>query len=130
MRCRCGSLVIFHWSLRLCRSSSRAMPQLDANSRNKSGSRRVRARRRWLWTGVLAVLTVILAVCMIYGFWASSYDLNQVREMSERSTVLDMDGKVYSRLQGENRVTVKMNEVAPDFVKALLAREDARFYKH
>lgn len=106
------------------------MPKLDANPRNKPGSRRVRARRRWLWTGVLAVLTVMLAVCLVYGFWASSYDLNQVREMSERSTVYDMDGKVYSRLQGENRVTVKLDEVSPDFVKALLAREDSRFYKH
>ena len=106
------------------------MPKLDANPRNKAGSRRVRARRRWLWTGVLAVLTVVLAVCLVYGFWASSFDLNQVREMSERSTVFDMDGKVYSRLQGENRVTVKLNEVSPDFVKALLAREDSRFYKH
>ena len=106
------------------------MPQLDANPRNKPGSRRVRARRRWLWTGVLVVLTIVLAVCLVYGFWASSFDLNQVREMSERSTIYDMDGKVYSRLQGENRVTVKLEEVSPDFVKALLAREDARFYKH
>lgn len=106
------------------------MPKLPANPRNKHGSRRVRARRRWLWTVVLAVLTVVLAVCLVYGFWASSYDLNQVREMAERSTIFDMDGKVYSRLQGENRVTVKLEEVSPDFVKALLAREDSRFYKH
>ncbi len=106
------------------------MPKLDANPRNKQGARRVRTRRRWLWTGVLAVLTVALAVCLVYGFWASSFDLNQVREMSERSTVYDMDGKVYSRLQGENRVTVKLDEVAPDFLNALLAREDSRFYKH
>jgi penicillin-binding protein 1A len=106
------------------------MPKLDANPRNKPGSRRLRARRRWLWTGVLAVLTVVLAVCLVYGFWASSYDLTQVREMSERSTIFDMDGKVYSRLQGENRVTVKLEDVSPYFVKALLAREDSRFYKH
>jgi penicillin-binding protein 1A len=108
----------------------RPMPKLEANPRNKQGARRTRTRRRWLWTGVLAVLTVMLAVCLVYGFWASSFDLNQVREMSERSTVYDMDGKVYSRLQGENRVTVKLDEVSPDFVKALLAREDSRFYKH
>jgi penicillin-binding protein 1A len=106
------------------------MPQLDANPRNQAGSRRLRARRRWLWTGVLAVLTVVLAVCLVYGFWASTFDLNQVREMSERSTIFDMDGKIYSRLQGENRVTVKLAEVSPDFVHALLAREDSRFYKH
>jgi len=106
------------------------MPKLPANPRNKTGARRVRARRRWLWVSVLAVLSVLLAVCLVYGFWASIFNLNEVKEMSERSTVLDMDGKIYSRLQGENRVTVKLDEVSPDFVKALLAREDSRFYKH
>ena len=50
--------------------------------------------------------------------------------MSERSTVFDMDGKVYSRMQGENRVTVKLSEVSPNFIRALLAREDSRFYQH
>lgn len=79
---------------------------------------------------VLAGLTVVLAVCLVYGFWASSYDLNQVKEMAERSTVLDMDGKVYSRLQGENRVVVKRNEVSEYFVNALLSREDSRFHSH
>ncbi len=106
------------------------MSKLDLKARNKAGARRVRARRKVLWLCVLAALMVVLAVCLLYGFWASTFDLNQVREMSERSTVFDMDGKVYSRLQGENRVTVKLNEVSPDFVNALLAREDSRFYKH
>lgn len=86
--------------------------------------------KRWLWIVALGLLGVGLAICLIYGFWASTFDLHQVREMSERSTVYDMDGKVYSRLQGENRVTVKFAEVSPDFVQALLAREDARFYSH
>lgn len=106
------------------------MPKLPARPRNRRGSKRTLKRRRWLWVGVLVVLSVILAVCLVYGFWASTYDLNQVKEMSERSTVYDQDGKVYSRLQGENRVTVKLSEVSPDFVKALLAREDSRFYSH
>jgi penicillin-binding protein 1A len=50
--------------------------------------------------------------------------------MAERSAVFDMDGKLYSRLQGENRVTVKLSQVSPFFVKALIAREDSRFYQH
>ncbi len=56
--------------------------------------------------------------------------MHQIREMSERSAVFDVDGKIYSRLQGENRVTVKLGEVSPHFVKALLSREDTRFYDH
>lgn len=106
------------------------MPKLKSRSRNRRGAKRAVNRRRWLWVAVLGVFSVVLAVCLLYGFWASTYDLQQVREMAERSTVYDMDGKVYSRLQGENRVTVKLPEVSPDFVNALLAREDSRFYSH
>ena len=98
--------------------------------KNKNKPRPKRSVRRWLlWGALLAVLGVAL-VCVAYGFWASTFDMHQIREMSERSAVFDVDGKVYSRLQGENRVTVKLGEVSPHFVKALLSREDARFYEH
>jgi len=50
--------------------------------------------------------------------------------MRERSTVFDMDGKVWGRLQGENRVPVALADVSPYFIGALLAREDARFFSH
>lgn len=101
-----------------------------AKNKNKSGKRQTRSRRRWLlWLGLGAFVTVLI-VCLVYGFWASSFDIRKVQDMAERSTVLDMDGKVYSRLQGENRVTVKIAQVSPFFVKALLSREDSRFYKH
>ncbi|HEY5036000.1 MAG TPA: transglycosylase domain-containing protein, partial [Chthoniobacterales bacterium] len=40
------------------------------------------------------------------------------------------DGKIYSRLAGANRLKVPLNQVSPFFIKALLAREDARFYEH
>ena len=48
--------------------------------------------------------------------------------MPERNTVLDVDGKIYSRLAGSNRLIVSLNEVAPAFIDALLAREDTRFF--
>jgi penicillin-binding protein 1A len=82
-----------------------------------------------LWLTMFALLAV-LAVCLVYGFWASTFDMHQVLEMTERSTVFDMDGNVYSRLQGENRVTVKLAQVSPYFIQALLSREDSRFYQH
>lgn len=50
--------------------------------------------------------------------------------MKERSTVYDMDGKIWSRLQGENRVTVGLDEVSRYFVASLVAREDTRFFSH
>jgi penicillin-binding protein 1A len=50
--------------------------------------------------------------------------------MPERSTVYDVDGKIYSRLAGANRLKVSLSEVSPFFIAAVLAREDARFYEH
>jgi penicillin-binding protein 1A len=99
-------------------------------AKKNSRTNKPRSRSRWkLWLSLLVLLGLVL-LCLVYGFWASTFDMHQVREMSERSAVFDMDGKIYSRLQGENRVTVKLNEVSPHFINALLAREDSRFYEH
>ena len=98
-------------------------------TRNKLRPPRRGWRRVLLWTG-LGVFVVIAVVVVVYGFWASAFDIHGVREMRERSTVFDMDAKIYSRLQGENRIVVPRSEVSAHFVEALLAREDARFYSH
>jgi len=100
---------------------------------SRSSKNRARAKKPWrrwlLWCG-LAGFLVVTIVGVGYGFWASTFDMQQIKEMAERSAVYDVDGKLYSRLQGENRVTVKLSEVSPHFTKALLAREDSRFYAH
>jgi penicillin-binding protein 1A len=97
---------------------------------SKNKPRTKKSWRRWLLLTGLAGLAVVVVVCVAYGFWASTFDMQQIKGMAERSAVFDVDGKLYSRLQGENRVTVKLGEVSPNFVKALLAREDSRFYQH
>src|SRR5437016_3066683 len=71
-----------------------------------------------------------LAMVLFYGAWAQTYDMKKVGEMPERNTVFDVDGKIYSRLAGANRLKVSLDEVSPFFVDALLAREDTRFYQH
>ncbi len=65
-----------------------------------------------------------------YALWAQTFDMKKVGEMPERNTVFDVDGKIYSRLAGANRLIVPLSEVSPLFIDALLAREDTRFYKH
>jgi penicillin-binding protein 1A len=76
-----------------------------------------------------AVITVALIVAVYFG-WASTFDLRQVGHIPERCWIYDADGNVYSRLYGENRILVNVNQVSPLFKKALLAREDSRFYNH
>src|ERR1043166_4612404 len=98
-----------------------------APSRQKS-----RTRIRIPWKLALLGLPIVLlcGVLFFYAIWAQTYDLKKVGDMPERNTVFDVDGKIYSRLAGANRVKVALNEVSPYFIDALLAREDTRFFEH
>jgi len=78
--------------------------------------------------GLIAAAGV--SVLVFYGVWAQTFDMKKVGEMPERNTVFDVDGKIYSRLAGANRLKVSLSEVSPFFIDALLAREDTRFYQH
>ena len=72
-----------------------------------------------------------LAVCAVgYGIQSQNYDLAKIDAMPERSIVLDRLGEEIGRIHGEKRSVVHLAEVAENFRKAILAREDARFYKH
>jgi penicillin-binding protein 1A len=87
-------------------------------------------RYGWKITLLLFLAGAAFAVFLFYGTWAQSFDMKSVGEMPERSTVYDVDGKIYSRLAGANRLKVSLSEVSPQFIAAVLAREDTRFYEH
>jgi len=100
-------------------------------SRIRSGKPRSKLFRYGWKIGLLGIfLCGALAVFLFYGLWAETYDLKKVGEMPERNTVFDVDGRIYSRLAGANRLKVSLSEVSPYFIDALLAREDTRFYQH
>lgn len=75
-------------------------------------------------------IVAVFGVLLFYAIWAQTFDLKKVDDMPERNTVFDVDGKIYSRLAGANRVKVALNEVSPFFIDALLVREDTRFFEH
>src|SRR5436189_2297963 len=87
-------------------------------------------RYGWKITLLAVIAAGGLALFLFYGTWAQTFDMKKVGEMPERNTVFDVDGKIYSRLAGANRLRVSLNEISPLFIDALLAREDARFYQH
>src|SRR5437667_1043491 len=97
-------------------------------SRKRSGSRLF--RYGWKVTLLLLLAAAGFAVFLFYGTWAQTFDMKNVGQMPERNTVYDVDGKIYSRLAGANRLIVSLNEVSPYFIEAVLTREDARFYEH
>jgi penicillin-binding protein 1A len=87
-------------------------------------------RYGWKMTLLILAAGAGFAVFLFYGTWAQTFDMKNVGEMPERNTVYDVDGKIYSRLAGANRLKVSLSEVSPSFISAVLAREDARFYQH
>jgi penicillin-binding protein 1A len=101
-------------------------------ARLRSGRKSVTCLFRYGWkiTLLAAVAAGGLAVFLFYGAWAQTFDMKKVGEMPERNTVFDVDGKIYSRLAGANRLKVSLSEVSPLFIAAVLAREDSRFYEH
>src|ERR1700752_847404 len=101
--------------------------------KSPSGGKK-KSSRLWRWGWKISLVTLIgggaLGVLIFYSGWAQTFDMKKVGEMPERNTVYDVDGKIYSRLAGANRLKVSLSEVSPFFINAVLAREDARFYEH
>src|ERR1700739_287848 len=84
-----------------------------------------------LLIGIALASALSLAILVVFYFtWSLTFDLKEVGKIPGRSWVYDMDGKVYSRLRGENRILVEPHQISPFFKNALLAREDSRFYDH
>src|SRR5213595_4119553 len=98
-------------------------------SRKKKGGSRL-FRYGWKVTLLILLVGAGFAIFLLYGTWAQTFDMKNVGEMPERNTVYDVDGKIYSRLAGANRLKVSLSEVSPQFIAAVLAREDTRFYDH
>ena len=102
-------------------------------AKSKSALRK-KGRHGWRWVLGFFLARVpaalVVAVLSFYAVWAQTFDLKRLGTMPERNTVFDVDGKIYSRLAGANRLKVSLQEVSPHFIKALLVREDTRFYEH
>src|SRR5881227_3294605 len=96
--------------------------------KKKSGN--ILFRYGWKITLLILLAAAGFAVFLFYGTWAQTFDMKNVGEMPERNTVYDVDGKIYSRLAGANRLKGSLSEVSPFFINAVLAREDTRFYAH
>ena len=99
--------------------------------RPRARRRRVRRKRtRKLGRLLLACFLLWGLIAAFYAAWAWTFDLQEVARIPESSLVIDRHGQVYTRLAGENRRTVPLAQVSPWFVRAVIAREDARFLQH
>jgi membrane peptidoglycan carboxypeptidase len=107
-----------------------------------SWSRRMaRFPRLLMWSAVAGVLVAGLAAPFVlppayaarqavYAWEDLPSDLPLSAPLPERSVLVDKDGTVYATFYGQNRVPVRLAQVSPAAIDALLATEDDRFYEH
>lgn len=69
-------------------------------------------------------------VLTVYGILAKGYDLKQLGKMPLPSTVYDCHGNEIGKIHGSKLQFIPLNEVSSNFQKALIIREDVRFYEH
>lgn len=90
---------------------------------------------KWIARLTLApALTGLMLFLCLWGYYEikalSVYDKTQVTQMPARTTIYDRNGNVIARIHGDDRSLVKLENVSNHFIHALIAREDARFYRH
>ena len=108
------------------------------------GSKPNKSRRRWpvrlaSWAWVLFGFVVILFLVypflvstnflFLFGKSPSLSDLENPK-VEQASEVYTSDGVLIGKYFRENRSPVPLREMSPILIKALIATEDVRFYKH
>jgi len=61
---------------------------------------------------------------------ARTFDLNKLEQMESASVILDRKGKIFGQIYVENRETVPYDQLPRDLINAVVAVEDAKFYRH
>ena len=109
------------------------MNKRSSNSSPRGKRRPPIQKRSFLITLIklgFAALLFWMLIGLFYYLWALTFDISTIGQMPQRSAIYDRTGIFYSRTVGENRVVVPYEKVSPNFVNALISREDSRFYEH
>ncbi|MFN2542569.1 MAG: PBP1A family penicillin-binding protein, partial [Chthoniobacterales bacterium] len=61
---------------------------------------------------------------------AAAFDLSKLEQMESASVILDRNGKIFGQIYVENRETVPYDQLPRDLINAVVAVEDAKFYRH
>lgn len=82
------------------------------------------------FSGILILVLLFTFISMGWlGFMPSLADLENP-ETNQATEIYSCDGELLGKYYFENRSNCKFDEISPSLVNALIATEDARFYKH
>jgi len=105
--------------------------------RIRTGLRDPATRRRWFRKGLIGFASFVgLLVFLFLVTWfgllgdvPSKKELMAIRQ-PEASKIYSVDGRVLGKYYTKNRNTLKYEEIPQDFMAALVATEDERFWSH
>ncbi|MEP4076467.1 transglycosylase domain-containing protein [Haloferula sp.] len=112
-----GTLILF-WPFALFQKITSAFPLA------------IRLPARLIGHPAILCLYALIPMSIFYYGRARQFDMGKVSEMPERTIVYDRRGVELGRIHGEKRDIIKFADIAPDFLSAILAREDERFFAH
>ncbi|MCB1063171.1 MAG: penicillin-binding protein [Verrucomicrobiae bacterium] len=99
------------------------------------GKKRSRWRRYLvapvMWMGLVGA-ALVFAILVYFQIKAFTFPAAQLEKLPQRTLVFDRKGQPLGHVSGhgENRLVISIDQVSPQFIAALLAREDSRFYQH
>ncbi|BCX47272.1 penicillin-binding protein 1A [Haloferula helveola] len=109
----------------------------EQSRRNKRKKKRFyKFKRFWLTLLLLGLITGGIAYVAAerytreYRERAETYDLDKINEVEVPSIILGRDGGEIGRIFVQNRSVITVAEIPENFIDALRAGEDKRFYKH
>jgi len=86
-------------------------------------------RRTFAWGLAALPALFVLYVLLLIPFTPSIGDIRKAK-IEQPAQILSADGKLLAEFKPSNREWVKLNEISPNVVNALIATEDHRFYQH
>ncbi|WP_233830097.1 penicillin-binding protein 1A [Paraburkholderia sp. ZP32-5] len=86
-------------------------------------------RRTVAWGLAALPVLFVLYVLLLIPFTPSIGDIRKAK-IEQPAQILSADGKLLAEFKPSNREWVKLNEISPNVVNALIATEDHRFYQH
>jgi penicillin-binding protein 1A len=101
-----------------------------------------RFRRRWyaearVYVPAAIVAAFVVALAIYFSILASglkneaaALDLSRLQQMESASVILDRNDKIFGQIYVENRETIPYDQLPRDLVNAVVAAEDAKFYRH
>lgn len=116
--------------VRIFRNSNATLMTLKKNGKKRNGFRWWRFLLKAFATVFLLFLLFFMTV--YFGFTGKVPDIEELNRIKTplASEVFSIDGKLLGRYYIENRSRITYDEIPPPLIHALIATEDARFFKH